>query len=354
MSRVAQQLPWLRSGPGLVGLLALVASAVMGAGWAPDWRDAAAQAEAEQRLLQRQQRRASQALTATAAAAPDPQAQARAWWQALPPAPATPGRVADLIEHALRAGLVVQGTRQDEPEPSTPVARDRGAFGATAAGPSPPPGASAAAGVLAQPLAMRLSGPYTALRRFVADALQADPALVLGQLNAVRTQPQDSDLAIDLQWTLLARLGSVSDLGPALAPTDGSATVGSPGLPARPADWPSPAPAALAAWQPAPSPAAPSAPAVAAAPPPPPPTPRLPYQWLGVLDDGQQPRALLGGAGRAGGLAVGEVLDQRWRLERIGSAQLEFTYLPTGQRIGLGAPGTGPARPATATEPDNT
>jgi hypothetical protein len=93
--------------------------------------------------------------------------------------------------------------------------------------------------------------------------------------------------------------------------------------------WPDPAPATLAAWT-APAPPAPalaaSAPKRAGAPP-------FPYKWIGRLEDGESAQALLSGPQRSFGARAGEVLDGRWRIERVADARLELTWLPTGDPV---------------------
>jgi hypothetical protein len=93
--------------------------------------------------------------------------------------------------------------------------------------------------------------------------------------------------------------------------------------------WPEPAPAALAAWT-APAPPAltlvASAPTRAAAPP-------FPYKWIGRLEDGTTVQALLSGPQRSFGARAGEVLDGKWRVERVAGARLELTWMPTGDPV---------------------
>lgn len=104
--------------------------------------------------------------------------------------------------------------------------------------------------------------------------------------------------------------------------------------PARPvparlaADWGLPPPGALAAWA---APAAPSPPAASAADRPAP--PRFPYTWIGQVDDGGGVQALLNGPLRSFGARAGDVLDGRWRVERIAATRLQLTWLPTGEAV---------------------
>jgi hypothetical protein len=63
------------------------------------------------------------------------------------------------------------------------------------------------------------------------------------------------------------------------------------------------------------------APAVASAPP-------LPWQWVGVYDDGQAVQALLAGRLRSVSLTAGQILERDWRLDAIENGQLRWTWLP--------------------------
>lgn len=96
--------------------------------------------------------------------------------------------------------------------------------------------------------------------------------------------------------------------------------------------WPSLDDAALAAWS---GPTLPevSAETTSASPPPPPRPPAFPYQWIGRLDDGSTPQALLSGSHRSFGVRAGDLLDGRWRVEQIASQGLQLTWVPTGDRV---------------------
>jgi hypothetical protein len=94
--------------------------------------------------------------------------------------------------------------------------------------------------------------------------------------------------------------------------------------------WPEASEAALAAWSPPPPPPAPP---VALAAPPKPKAPAFPYQWIGQLDDGETPQALLSSPQRSFGVRAGDVLEGRWRVERIASRGLQVTWLPTGDLV---------------------
>jgi hypothetical protein len=94
--------------------------------------------------------------------------------------------------------------------------------------------------------------------------------------------------------------------------------------------WPEASEAALAAWSPPPPPPAPP---VALAAPPKPKAPAFPYQWIGQLDDGESPQALLSSPQRSFGVRAGDVLEGRWRVERVASRGLQVTWLPTGDLV---------------------
>jgi len=123
---------------------------------------------------------------------------------------------------------------------------------------------------------------------------------------------------------------------PAAAPTDPVARTAAGRAPeaARRSAWPEPSATALAAWSgPPPS-------AMPAAPQPGPPQPKaqpFPYQWIGQLDDGDTVQALLSGPQRSFGVRAGEVLDGRWRVERLGIRGLQVTWLPTGDQVDVTA-----------------
>lgn len=120
-----------------------------------------------------------------------------------------------------------------------------------------------------------------------------------------------------------------------------------------PAPWPLAEPAALAAWaslpdemaahpratpapgQPTPRPAAAAAtaaaaPASAVTPPGP---PAFPYRWIGRLQDGNGAQAFLANAQSTLNVRAGDLIDQRWRVERVGDTQLEVVWLATGDLI---------------------
>jgi len=96
-------------------------------------------------------------------------------------------------------------------------------------------------------------------------------------------------------------------------------------------DWPEPEPAALAAW----SAPVTLAPPPAASMPQRPVAPPFPYKWIGRLDDGEAVQALLSGPQRSFGARAGEVLDGRWRIEKVAASQMELTWLPTGDTVAV-------------------
>ena len=126
----------------------------------------------------------------------------------------------------------------------------------------------------------------------------------------------------------------------------GTADIAPAALPTRAADWPAPGAAALAAWQGATLlPLGAAAPAVAAASalPQQAPSPVFPYQWIGQLDDGTAPQALLASAQRSVAVRRGAVLDGRWRLDRAPGEPWKATHLPSGAVVAVrGSPAAEP------------
>ncbi len=123
---------------------------------------------------------------------------------------------------------------------------------------------------------------------------------------------------------------------PAAAPTDPVARLAA-GRTAEAAPrtaWPEPSATALAAWSAPPPPAPPAAPQAAPARPKAPP---FPYQWIGQLDDGDTVQALLSSPQRSFGVRAGDVLDGRWRVERLALRGLQVTWLPTGDQVDVTA-----------------
>ena len=63
-------------------------------------------------------------------------------------------------------------------------------------------------------LSMAAHGPYLAVRRFVAEALQHDDALLLDRLRLSRASPAAAEVAVDLQWALLQRAPAAAGAAP--------------------------------------------------------------------------------------------------------------------------------------------
>jgi hypothetical protein len=108
--------------------------------------------------------------------------------------------------------------------------------------------------------------------------------------------------------------------------------------------WPDAEPQVLQSWglSAAPPVAAPPvqakpAPQVELAPEPPA-APPLGYQMVGRMDEAQRPRIVLSNNLRTVVLAVGETLDQQWRLDAIGPSGAQFTWLAGGQKQSLAYP----------------
>jgi len=66
--------------------------------------------------------------------------------------------------------------------------------------------------------------------------------------------------------------------------------------------------------------------------------PPLGYQLVGRMDEAQRPRIVLSNNLRTVVLAVGETLDQQWRLDAIGPSGAQFTWLAGGQKQSLAYP----------------
>ncbi|MFY7867598.1 GspMb/PilO family protein [Roseateles sp.] len=162
--------------PGSVGVAALLlaaALAMLSHHW--DTRSARFQAEADQ---------ISQRLRAQRAAGVQESAQAPAtqsqWQAALPPAAVRQQRLADLLEIALRQGLVSSRTEHRL-------------------------SVDAASGLERLRVSMPVSGGYAQLRSFIEAALLHDPALSLDALKLRRASPQAAEVEADLTWSLHGR-----------------------------------------------------------------------------------------------------------------------------------------------------
>ncbi len=110
-----------------------------------------------------------------------------------------------------------------------------------------------------------------------------------------------------------------------------------PPLPTRAGDWPVPSATGLAAWQGrAEALAAAPRPATAAsAPPAARPPVEFPYRWIGQLDDGAGLQVLLANTQRSFGVRVGEVVDQRWRIDRAANGSLQARLIDSGEVVAL-------------------
>jgi hypothetical protein len=98
---------------------------------------------------------------------------------------------------------------------------------------------------------------------------------------------------------------------------------------------------ALAAWTPPAPPAPPPKPAAVVAEPAPPPKappPTFPYKWIGQITDAAGPLALLDSPQRSTGARAGDVLDGRWRIDKVSDAQIELTWLPTREPVIVRSP----------------
>lgn len=159
--------------PVLAGAAALALAAGLLVVLVPGWQGERAQADLSLRALAR-------AAGAAAPAAPARTAEQRLL-QALPPAHLGPQRIAALLALAPLHAVTLDSTRQGMAE-------------------APAAGALAMARV---PVSLSARGSYTSLRQFVAAALQQDDALSLDQLRIGRGQPDATELAAQLQWSVL-------------------------------------------------------------------------------------------------------------------------------------------------------
>lgn len=164
--------------PALAGGAALALAAALVLVATPRWQDDTARAD--RALRQR-------ASVAAAAPAPVPVVSAdQHLAMALPPAALLPQRISALVRLAQQHGVRLDSVRQ---QPALQLGQ----------------GAATLAAELV-PLRLAGSGDYAAWRRFAAEALQHDDALVLAELRLSRNGPTDRALAGSLQWLLLQRL----------------------------------------------------------------------------------------------------------------------------------------------------
>jgi hypothetical protein len=163
--------------PTVVGGVALLLAGLLAVAVTPRWQAEQARALALRAVAVRP----ASALRQGAAFTPDTSTRL---WRALPPADQAPQRLAHLTGLARQHGVTIDGTR----------------LGRAAA-----PADAAALPAQQLPLSMAAHGPYPAVRRFVAEALQHDDALLLDRLRLSRASPTATELAVDLQWALLQR-----------------------------------------------------------------------------------------------------------------------------------------------------
>ncbi|XHS77030.1 GspMb/PilO family protein [Burkholderiaceae bacterium UC74_6] len=158
---------------GVILLIAAAASVFMGRRW-----------QGETAALQEQGRSlVTQLKSQPAANAAGRPLDRPAWLASLPPGSARQQRLADLLELAIRQGLVITRT-----EHRLSVDAD--------------------AGLERLGVNMPVSGSYAQLRGFIELALSQDPALSLDSLKLQRANAQAAQLDADLLWSLHARCGS--------------------------------------------------------------------------------------------------------------------------------------------------
>ena len=176
--------------PALAGAVALALAAALALLATPRWHDDTARAD---RALRQ---RAGAVATAAPAVPVAPADQRLA--QALPPAGLLPQRISALVQLAQQHGVRLDSVRQ---QPALRLGQGAATLAAERV-----------------PLRLAGSGDYTAWRRFAAEALQQDDALVLAELRLSRNGPADQVLAGGLQWLLLQRLADGDGAVPATAP----------------------------------------------------------------------------------------------------------------------------------------
>lgn len=177
------------SPPVLAGAVALALAAALAVLATPRWHDDTARAD--QALRQRASAVASTPRPAPALPADHHLAQA------LPAAAMLPHRISALVQLAQQHGVQIDSVRQQ-----APLRLGQGA-----------------ALLAAERVPLRLAGvgAYSAWRRFAAEALQQDDALVLAELRLSRNGPTDRVLAGSLQWLLLQGLADGGGTAAAVA-----------------------------------------------------------------------------------------------------------------------------------------
>ena len=163
--------------PGLAGVVLLVAAIAL-AFISRQWQQ-------ETVTLQDQAKALTAQLKAqpVLAAAPGRNLARADWLASLPSGAQRQQRLADLLELALRQGLIVTRT-----EHRLSVDAD--------------------AGLERLVVSMPVGGSYAQLRSFIELALQQDPGLSLDSLKLSRATPQAAQVDADLIWSLHARSGS--------------------------------------------------------------------------------------------------------------------------------------------------
>lgn len=151
---------------GLAGLLLAVAAVVLGQRWDAQ----AVRLQAEARELRAKARPA-----AMATAAP---ISVQQWQAALPASSTRQQRLADLLELGIRLDL--NGARTEHR-------------------------LSTSEGLERLRVTMPVTGSYAQVRRFVAAALEHDPALSLDAIKLRRVSPMSADVDAELQWSLHGR-----------------------------------------------------------------------------------------------------------------------------------------------------
>lgn len=155
--------------PGAVGLLALLLAAgatVLSQRW---------DAQAVQLQAQARELRAKARPMTAAVSAPVTMQQ---WQAALPPASHRQQRLADLLELAIRLDLNAARTEHR---------------------------LATAEGLERLRVTMPVTGGYAQVRRFIAAALEHDPALSLDAIKLRRTGPMSAEVDAELQWSLHGR-----------------------------------------------------------------------------------------------------------------------------------------------------
>jgi hypothetical protein len=151
---------------GLAALLLAVVAIVLGQRWDAQ----AVKLQAEAREL-----RAKARPTVAAASAP---VSVRQWQASLPPSSSRQQRLADLLELSIRLDL--NGARTEHR-------------------------LSSSEGLERLRVTMPVTGSYAQLRRFIAAALEHDPALSLDAIKLRRVSPMAADVDAELQWSLHGR-----------------------------------------------------------------------------------------------------------------------------------------------------